>query len=405
VGGGISGMTAAIETAETGYEVILVEKEEYLGGNAIRMNQYFPKLCPPYCGMEINFRRIKQNTRIEVLTGTELISVNGEEGDFKISLKTSPRYINDNCTLCGECIDVCPVERENPFNMGMDKTKAIYHPHEMAYPQRYAIDGEVCLGEECGRCVEKCSYDAIDLRAKAVETGLEVGSVIIATGWEAYDASKLDSLLFGKNPDIITSLMMERIAAPNGPTRGKVQCHSDGRIPKEISFIQCAGSRDHKHLPYCSGVCCSASLKQALNLAEVLPDVKINIHYIDLRLSGRNEDFLRRVEENGKIILIKGKVGSVIEEEGRLKLIAEDILSGKKKSYPADLIVLATGIQPSEFNIPGAGHAMDYENQPELPNGIFLAGCAAKPIDISASLKQSTGAALKAIGSLKSPVS
>ena len=289
--------------------------------------------------------------------------------------------------------------------MGMDKTKAIYHPHEMAYPQKYAIDSEACLGEECGKCVEKCSYEAIDLKAEAYETELEVGSVVIATGWEAYDASKLNTLLFGKNPDVITSLMMERLAAPNGPTRGKIQRPSDGTVPKEIAFVQCAGSRDHKHLPYCSGVCCSASLKQALNLAEVIRDVKIRIHYIDLRVSGRNEDFLRRVEENEKISLVKGKVGSIVEEDGKISLIAEDILSGKKKSYPADLVVLATGIQPPGLKTPALPQADNYEDIPGLPKGIYLAGCASKPMDISASLKQSTGIALKAIGSLKSPVS
>ncbi len=402
VGGGISGMTTAIEAAEVGYEVVLVEKEEYLGGHAIEMNQYFPKLCPPYCGMEINFRRIKQNSRIQVLTATQVKTVEGEEGNFRVKLLTAPRFVNDKCTLCGDCSKVCPEERKNSFNQSMDSTKAIYLPHDLAFPALYAIDGDVCKGEVCNKCVEACSYQAIDLKAKPIETSLEVGSVVYATGWKAYDANKLDALFYGQHPDVITSLMMERMAAPNGPTNGKIECPSDGRVPEKIAFVQCAGSRDHNHLPYCSGVCCSASMKQALNLAVVLPDAKISIHYIDLRVTGRNEAFLNRVEENKSIALIKGKVASIKKDnDGGLVLVAEDILSGKKKTYTADLVVLATGIRPSGIKTENFSIQSDYENPTELPVGMHLAGCAKKPLDISASLKQSTGVALKAIASLK----
>ncbi len=402
VGGGISGMTTAIEAAEVGYEVVLVEKEEYLGGHAIEMNQYFPKLCPPYCGMEINFRRIKQNSRIKVLTGTQLKAVEGEEGNFEVNLITAPRFVNDKCTLCGDCTTVCPEERKNSFNQDMDFTKAIYLPHDLAFPALYTIDVDACRGESCNKCVEVCNYHAIDLKAKPIETSLEVGSVVYATGWKAYDANKLDSLLYGQHPDVITSLMMERLAAPNGPTAGMIQCPSDGRAPEKIAFVQCAGSRDHNHLAYCSGVCCSASMKQALNLAEVLPDAKISIHYIDLRVTGRNEAFLNRVEENKSIALLKGKVASILKDsDGGLKLMAEDVLSGKKKIYTADLVVLATGIIPSGIITDNFSVQSDYETPAELPAGMYLAGCAGKPLDISASLKQATGVALKAIASLK----
>ena len=399
VGGGISGITTAIEIAEVGHQVTMVEQLPYLGGKVAQVNQYFPKLCPPYCGLEINFRRIKQNPRITLYNSSTVESVSGSKGNFTVKIKRSPEYVNDNCTSCGECVEVCPEERPNLFNYGLDQTKAIYIPHEMAFPWKYTIDDKYCKKESCNKCVEICKYDAIDLKAKENEIEINVHSLVFATGWEPYDATKLETLGFDKYPNIITNVLMERIAAKNGPDEGEIKRPSDSKIPKTVAFVQCAGSRDENHLSYCSAVCCSASLKQALYINDLYPETKVKIFYIDLRVTGRNEDFLQKVQKIKNIEMIKGKVAQIneIPETNNLILEAEDIMSGRKVKEEVEMAVLATGIVP---NNPG----IDQLNFDEIgfieniqEDGIYAAGCSKKPLDVSTSLKDATGMALKAI--------
>ncbi len=399
IGGGITGVTAAVELAETGKEVILIEKKSYLGGKVIQMHNYFPKLCPPACGMEINFRRIKNNSRITVMTHTELAAVSGKKGAFTVNLKTVSRYVNDLCTACGECVAICPVERPDSFNYNYGLTRAIYLPHPLAYPQRYEIDDNFCEGESCGKCVEICKYDAIDLNAKPLEKEIEVHSIIGATGWENYDASKISGLNYNKSLDIVTNVEFEILLSDKGPGEGKLVRPSDGKPPKSIAFVQCAGSRDENYLPYCSAVCCSASLKHALNIADMLPDTKVSIHYVDLRVTGRNEDFLRRVEETKNIELVKGKIARVdVDPESNVLYVeAENIAEGLKKKEAVDMVVLATGIVPTA-NIPGTIKNDDNFMLTNQQNGIYPAGCAKKPMDVSTSVKDGTAAALKAMG-------
>jgi len=402
VGGGISGITTALEAAEVGYKVILIEKLPYLGGRVAGMYQYFPKLCPPYCGLEINFRRIRENPRITFFTSTIVSNISRSEGNFKVTLTTLPEYVKSNCTLCGECINVCPVERQNDFNYGLNKTRAIYFPHEMAFPTKYVIDDSVCLMNQCNKCKEVCRYDAIDLGMKPQDSEIRVGSIVFATGWKPYDPDNLTEYRFGSYPDVITNLMMERLAAPNGPNKGKILRPSDNTVPENLVFIQCAGSRDENHLPYCSSVCCSASFKQALNYIHLYPDGKVKIFYIDVRVAGRNEDFLNRVENTSQIELIKGKVAKVSKDRNRGQLIveAEDILSGTKITASADLVILATGMVPNEIPVEEITLNEDGFIDPErLPKGIYAAACSKKPLDVSASLKDATGTALKAIQS------
>ena len=230
-----------------------------------------------------------------------------------------------------------------------------------------------------------------------------MASIVLATGWSPYDISKATDLNFNNSPDIISSLMMERLSALNGQNNIKITRPSDGREPDTIVFVQCAGSRDENHLPYCSGVCCSASLKQALHTSEQNPGSKIIIFYIDLRVSGRNEAFLDRVKDNSQIELIKGKVGKIVIDpvSGSLIIDAEDIMSGSKLSTRADLVVLASGIVPNPVGInqltPGEN---GFFEQGRLEEGIYAVGCAKKPQDVSSSLKDATGAALKAIQSV-----
>ena len=398
IGGGISGISSAVEIAETGREVILVEKESYLGGNVVKMNNYFPKLCPPACGLEINFRRIRQSPRITVYTETEAKAVNGTKGGFRITLHQAPQYVKNNCTACGKCIDVCPVSRPDAFNYGFTNTKAIYLPSDMAFPMKYTIDDTFCTKSSCAKCVDVCEYNAIDLQAERKEFEIEAASVIVTTGWKNYDASRIENLNYSNFPNVITNVEFERLIAPGGAGEGNVLRPSDKKVPKEIVFVQCAGSRDENHLPYCSAVCCSASLKHALSFQQKYPASKVSIFYIDLRVTGRNEDFLNRVKANENISLIKGKVGKIEEIEGTQNLLveAEDILAGRKIKKEAELVVLATGIVPSVplFEVAKNEEGFLLVNQAE---GIYPAACCKKPMDVSSSVKDATAAAMKAI--------
>ncbi len=394
IGGGIAGLTAAIEAAETGYDVIIVEKNPYLGGRVAQLNKYFPKLCPPYCGLEIFFKRIKSNPKVKFFTNAEVVKVEGEAGNFNVTVKIKPRYVNDNCTACGECAKVCPIERPNDFNFGLDKTKAIYLPNEIAMPFIYAIDDRYC--DKCGKCVEACRYNAIDLNEAEKEMTLNVSAIVVATGWKPYDATKLDNLGYGKYKDVITNMELERLASINGPTKGVIKT-SDGKPIESVAFVQCAGSRDENHLPYCSAICCLASMKEASYIREQYPDAKIYIFYIDIRAFGRYEDFYAKIREDDKIEFIKGKVAKVEWEDGKLVVTAEDILNGTKKKVAVDLVVLATGMQPSsaEYRIPG----IDYDEYGFVKEkeGIIPAGVALKPLEVAGSNETATAAALKAI--------
>lgn len=398
VGGGVSGLTAAIEASEAGSEVYLVEQKSYLGGRVAQMNQYFPKLCPPNCGLEINFKRIKQNPRIKFFTLAEIEKIDGVEGDYTVTVKLNPRFVNQNCTACGKCTEVCPAERANEFNYGMDKTQAIYKAHEFAFPMKYVIDSSACLGAECGKCVSACQYGAIELEMSAKSFNLNVGSIVWATGWEPYDAKRVDYYGFGRHQNVITNVMMERLAASNGPTAGKIVRPSDGKEVKSIAFVQCAGSRDENHLQYCSGVCCMASLKQATYVKAASPDAKVYMFYIDVRAMGKHEDFYTKVQDG--IEMIKGKVGEISENPETKDLIVqvENQLTGEIMKETVDMVVLATGMAPSASS---ALDAIAYDEDGFIVSnpGIYGAGCAKKPLDVSSSVKDSTSAALKAIQS------
>lgn len=404
VGGGIAGLTAAIEAAETGYNVVLVEKEAYLGGRVAAMNKYFPKLCPPYCGLEINFNRIKSNSRIKIFTLANVEEISGQPGDFDITVRLNPRYVRlEKCTACNECVAVCPVTRPDEFNFGMNQTKAIYLPHIMALPAKYLIDDKVCLGSECAKCVKVCRYDAIDLNMPPETIHLKTGSIVMATGWKPYDATKIDNLGFGKFPNILTNVMMERLAAISGPTRGKITRPTDGKEVSSVAFVQCAGSRDENHLPYCSTVCCLASLKQATYVREQYPESKVYIFYIDIRTDGLYEDFYRRIQSDEHVTLLKGKVAKIEEEPATKDLIveADDIMAGEKIRLRVDMVVLATGMVPlnRESKIAGAGLVYDdYGFAVGNPKtGVYASGVARRPMDVPSSVRGATGAALKAI--------
>ncbi|HUY54042.1 MAG TPA: CoB--CoM heterodisulfide reductase iron-sulfur subunit A family protein [Candidatus Nanopelagicaceae bacterium] len=404
VGGGIAGITAALEVAEAGAQVYLVEKDPHLGGRVAQLSRYFPKLCPPACGLEINFQRLRDNQNIRLFTTSEVEDLRGGPGHYQVRIRRHPRYVNDRCTACGACAEVCPVERPNPFDYGMSTTKTIHLGHEMAYPMRYSIDDSTCLFDECGKCVQACPYQAIDLHMEATTLELEVGAVIIATGWRPYDANAITNLAFQHHADVITNVMFERMLAENGPTAGRVLRPSDGASVRSAAFVQCAGSRDRLHLAYCSGICCLASLKEASLLLERNPEAQAHVFYIDLRTPGTYQTFATKVLDHPQVRAVKGKVADILTDpaSGQLVVVADDMVGGEMERTPVDLVVLATGMVPN----PGPGGplgakargAFGFCDESISGEGLFAAGCARAPVDVATSTLDATAAAMRALG-------
>jgi heterodisulfide reductase subunit A-like polyferredoxin len=402
VGGGIAGITAAVEAAEVGHEVILVEKRPYLGGRVAQFYHYFPKLCPPTCGLEINFRRIKQNENITVLTQAEIESISGGPGAYQVTIKQQPRFVNERCTACGECEKACDIEVDDEYNYGLAKRKAVYLPHKMAFPYRYVVDARYAADPRMQAAADACQYDAFDLQEQPRTYQLTVGAVVYATGWRPYDPTRLDRLGYNDSPDVISNVEMERLAAPDGPTAGKVLRPSDGKEIGSIAFVQCAGSRDENHLPYCSAVCCLASMKQASYVRELYPEADIHIFYIDIRSPGRLEDFYNRVKADAKVHWHRGKVGKVAPRNGRLVVEAEDTLTGTISTAETDLVVLATGMVPETDGLPaGAPVALDENGFVRTDDaagaGVVGTGTCTQPLEVSCTIQDATGAALKGI--------
>ena len=353
IGGGMAGLTTAVELADSGCSVILVEKSASLGGRVAGLHQYFPKLCPPSCGLEMHFRRLRDRASIEVLTLAEVEQVTNVEDGFEALVRIRPRFVDSACTLCGACAEACPVERPDDFNYGLAKTKAAYLPHANAYPQRYAIDRAACR-QDCEACAKACTYGAINLAAAEEVVRYNVSAIVAATGWDPYDARRIENLGFGRCSNVVTNVLLERMAATDGPTGGRILRPSDGKEPRTVAFVQCAGSRDENHLPYCSAVCCTASIKHAAYIRALYPETAITIFYIDMRTPGRLEEFRRAVEQEASLRLIKGKVARVDENSatGDLLVTAEDAITGRKNTMNFELVVLATGMVPRTKGLP-----------------------------------------------------
>jgi quinone-modifying oxidoreductase subunit QmoA len=402
IGGGIAGMTAAVDAAEVGARVILVEQEAFLGGRVVRTHRYFPKMCPPTCGFEINVRRIRRNPRITVHTLSTVEEITGKAGHFTARIRQRPRYVTGNHSLDETATEALTSERPNDFNLGMDKTKALYLPHEMAYPHQYVVDRDALSAADAAVLTEKLPPGAVDLEMREKEFEVEIGAVIVATGWRPYDATKLDTLGYGQYPNVITNVMMERFAARGGPTGGEIVRPSDGKRAENVAFVQCAGSRDENHLPYCSAVCCMASLKQVRYLREKNEAARATVFYIDIRTIGREEKFYYDLLEDEHISFVKGKVAAISQVDGGdLVLDVQDTMTRDNLHDQFDLVVLATGVVPNtaDVKIP---FALTYDEYGFVDGstdvaGVYAAGCAKHPCDVSRTTKEATAAALKAI--------
>ncbi|GMR19860.1 MAG: CoB--CoM heterodisulfide reductase iron-sulfur subunit A family protein [Gammaproteobacteria bacterium] len=407
VGGGISGMTAAIEAAECGKNIILLEKSPALGGRVSQLYKYFPKLCFPTCGLEINQRRMKANQRITVLTMAQVEKIEGETGNYNATVKIASRYVNENCTACGACSETVEAEIDNPFNYNMNKIKAAYLPHNMAHPQRYVIDPSIIGTADADKAKEACNYGAIDLDMQEETLNLNVGAIIWATGWKPYDAAKIQPYGYDRYDNVITSVEFERMMDKFGPTGGKLLRPSDGKEAKNIAFIQCAGSRDRNHLTHCSRICCMASLKQATYISEQYgedaEDAKATIYYIDIRAIDRFEDFFKMVRDKKTVEFVKSKVANIVEnqENGNPILHGVNTEGYHRYANEHDLVVLAIGMEPNanigEVTSGVSTDASGFIQVHEDNGGIFGAGCASNALDVNRAVQNSTASALRAI--------
>ncbi len=403
VGGGFSGLTAAIEAAELGYDVYIVEKTPFLGGRVAQLNKYFPKLCPPSCGLEIQFQRIRKNPHIKFFTQAEVVGLTGQKGDYTVKVRINPRYTAPQNVDFGLLASTLEGETCNEFEFGLAKRKALYRSMPFAFPGRYVLDPAALSKTDAVRIA---SNQFINLNEQPRTIELGVGAIVVATGWKPYDVTNLANLGAGSVKNCITNMQMERLASPYGPTGGRIVRPADGRAPKRVAFVQCAGSRDQNHLNFCSYICCMASLKQSLYVAEQYPDAEITIFYIDLRTPGRYMNVLEKVKATPNVRFIKGKVADVQGDPatGDPVLTVEDAVRGEKLTLAYDLVVLATGMQPTlageTLPLPVSVDEDGFVSGGEEA-GIFAAGCAHMPLDVMRSAQSGTAAALKAVQTVK----
>jgi quinone-modifying oxidoreductase subunit QmoA len=401
VGGGISGMTAALEAAETGKQVVLVEKRPYLGGRVSQLYKYFPKLCHPTCGLEINQRRAKMNPNLTIITMAEVTGIDGDAGNYTAKVKLSPRYVNENCTACGDCGKVVEAEFDDEYNYGLSKRKGAYLPHVMAHPMQYVLDPQIIDTDDGQKAKDACKYNAIDLDDAEKEVEFPCGAVIWATGWKPYDAAKIQPYGYDRYENVITSVEFERLADPKGPTGGKLVRPSDGKEAKSVAFIQCAGSRDRNHLMHCSRICCMASLKQTHYVTDAYDDADVSIYYIDIRAIDRFEDFYAKVKAKDNVKFIKSKVASITQNDGSPVLNGVDVEGYNRYANEHDLVVLAIGMEPSvdkdSFPVAIEINREGFIEASESNGGVFAAGSASDALDVNRAVQHATGAALKAV--------
>jgi quinone-modifying oxidoreductase subunit QmoA len=404
VGGGIAGMTAALEAAECGRDVILVERAPSLGGRTAALYRYFPKMCHPTCGLEVNLRRLRASRNVRLMTMTEVTAVEGVAGDYRVTLRQRPRYVTEACTACGDCARAVEARIPNPYNYGLDDMPAAYLPHTMAYPPRYVIDPSIVGTPDGEKARGACKVGAVDLEMTERTLTLNVAAVVWATGWKPYDAARIQPYGYGRFRNVVTSLEFERMADPAGPTAGLLLRPSDGQPAKNIAFIQCAGSRDENHLRHCSRICCMATLKQTRYVKEAYPQggATSTVYYIDIRAIDRLEDFNAMVQADPDVRFVKSKVARIAlnESNGNPVLHGVDTEGYHRYATEHDLVVLAVGMQPETDGVVLPDDIVRDSSgfiEGSASGGQFAAGAASGPLDVNRAVQSATAAALRGI--------
>ncbi len=415
VGAGIAGINAALDLANSGYKVYLVEKSPTVGGHMAQLDKTFPTMDCSSCITTPKMSEVARNPNIELMTYSEVVSLDGYVGNFQVRIEKYPHYIDQNiCTGCGHCIDICPVECANEFDLGMKPRKAIYLSFPQAVPGEYTIDMNHCI--RCGICAEACPTSAVRYDDKPEYVDVKVGTIILATGFQPYDARRMGQYGFGRHKNVINALQMERLLSSYGPTEGKVKRPSDLKEPKSIVWVQCVGSREFtgKGRKYCSRVCCMYATKQARSYKEKHPDTQLFIFYIDLRAFGKGyEEFYNDTAKNYGIKFIRGRVAEILEGENDNVIIrAEDTTLQRPIELEVDMVVLSIGLEPREdiddiariFNVTATktedGFLMEAHPKlrpvDTLTDGIFVAGNVVGPKDIPDTVAQAKAAASSA---------
>ena len=415
IGGGIAGIQASLDIADSGYEVILVEKNQSIGGHMLQLSETFPTLDCPQCIATPKMVQVGQHPRIKLLAYSEVEEVSGYVGNFKVKIRRKASFVNwDKCTGCGLCMEKCPVRVPSEFNEFLAKRKAIYTLFPQAVPNKPVIDSSNCLyftKGKCRVCEKNCSLKAINFKQRDSLVEEKVGAIIVATGFDLMNKAEVGECGYGKYKDVIDSLQVERLLAPAGPTEGIPYRPSDGKIPKEVVFIQCVGSRDPEHYyPYCSKICCMYTVKQAMLYKHAVPDGQAYVFYTDIRCNGKGyEEFLQRGIEEDRILYLRGRVSKIFKDGDKIKVWGADTLTGRKIEISADLVVLAMAMVPSKgakkladkLRLATDDYGFLTEAHPKLrpveslTAGYFLAGAAQAPKDIPETVAQASGAASK----------
>jgi heterodisulfide reductase subunit A len=416
IGAGVAGIQAALDLADSGYQVYLVERDPSIGGRMAQIDKTFPTMDCSICILAPKMSEVGRHPNIELLTLSEIEEVEGYIGNFKIRVRQKARYVTADCTACGDCARVCPQVAPDEFNAGLSMRRAIYMSFAQAVPSTYQIDMDLCLNKHgivaCDKCYQACQRKCIDYSQKDRVLDLEVGTVIVATGVDVYDPTPLTEFGYRKFPNVITSLEFERLINAGGPSGGSLIRPSDQRIPRTVAFLQCIGSRSKRSNIYCSNICCMNTIKDALLIKEHWPETRILVFYIDIRAFGKGfEDLFQRARREG-VTFIRGVPGEIIEDPdtSNLTLIGENTLLSQLYRYEVDMAILSVGIEPRKdsptiqrlLNLSCASDGFFLEAHPKLrpvdtpTGGIFLAGCAEGPKDIKDSVTQASAAASRA---------